>query len=277
MSSLVVNTNLSAIAAYNNLNATDSNMSQAIQELSSGLAIQTAADGPAAYVQSQALESQANGYEQAIANAQDGVSLVQTASGALNQISSILQTMNQLAISSANGATNDSTSLQANQQEFQALQADINQIASTTSYGTTNLLDGSFSNQVLQVGAFAYGSQQISFSIQGASAGALGVGTSAASVGTAAAASAAINLVQAAIASVDAIEAQVGAIQNELQAIAANLTVGQQNLSAANSQLVDVNMAQEMTVFSTDQILMQTGTAMLAQAQQAPALVEKLI
>jgi flagellin len=274
MSSLVVDTNLSAIAANNALNSTDAQMSQAIQELSTGLAIQTAADGPAAYVQSQALQSQANGYQAAISNAQDGVSLVQTASGALNQISSILQTMNQLALNSANGATQDSTSLAANQQEFQALQNDINQIATTTSYGTTLLLDGSFSNESLQIGAFA--GQAITFSISAASAGALGVG-SGVSVGSVAAASAAIAAVQAAISSVDTIEANVGAIQNELQALAANLTVGQQNLTAANSQLVDVNMAQEMTTYSTDQILMQTGTAMLAQAQQAPSLVLKLI
>jgi len=277
MSSLVVNTNLSAINAYNNLNVTDTNMSKAISELSSGLQIQTAADGPAAYVQSQALQSQANGYQQAIANAQDGVSLVQTASGALNQISSILQTMNQLAISSSNGATNDTTSLAANQQEFQALQATIDQIASTTSYGTTNILNGTFTDQTLQVGAFGMTSNTITFSISGAGTSALGVSTGAASVGSASAAFAAISVVQAAISTVDAIEANVGAIQNELQAVAANLTVGQQNLSAANSQLTNVNMAQEMTVFSTDQILMQTGTAMLSQAQQAPALVEKLI
>ncbi len=277
MSSLVVNTNLSAINAYNNLNVTDTNMSKAISELSSGLQIQTAADGPAAYVQSQALQSQANGYQQAISNAQDGVSLVQTASGALNQISSILQTMNQLAISSANGATNDSTSLAANQQEFSALQATIDQIANTTSYGTTNILNGTFTGQTLQVGAFGETSNTITFSISGASTGALGISTGAASVGSAAAAFSAIALVQSAISTVDSIEANVGAIQNELQAVAANLTVGQQNLTAANSQLTDVNMAQEMTVFSTDQILMQTGTAMLSQAQQAPALVEKLI
>src|SRR5580700_10791765 len=153
MSSLVVNTNLSAIDAYNALNTTDTDETKAISELSSGLQIQTAADGPAAYVTSQALTSQSNGYTAAISNAQDGVSLIQTASGALNQISSILQTMNQLALSSANGATQDSTSLGANQQEFAALQEDIDQIASTTSYGSTTLLDGSFSSQVLQVGA----------------------------------------------------------------------------------------------------------------------------
>lgn len=276
MSSLVVDTNLSAIAANNALNSTDAGMSKAIQELSTGLSIQTAADGPAAYVQSQALQSQSNGYQAAISNAQDGVSLVQTAAGALNQISSILQTMNQLALNSANGATQDSTSLSANQQEFQALQQSIDQIAGTTSYGTTALLNGSFSG-TLQVGAFNNASNQIGLSINGASTGALGIATSAASVGTVAAAQAAMSLVQTAIGTVDGIEAGVGAVQNQLQAISANLTVGQQNLQAANSQLVDVNMAQMMTTFSTDQILMQTGTAMLAQAQQAPQLVLKLI
>src|SRR5665213_2887887 len=184
MSSLVVNTNLSALSAFNSLNATDSNEPKAIQELSSGLSVHTAADGPAAYVTSQALESQANGYQTAIANAQNGVSLIQTASGALNQISSILQTMNQLALSSSNGATNDTTSLAANQQEFAALQSEINQIASTTSYGTTNLLDGTFTSQVLQVGAFDLSNQQISISISSASAGSLGVSTGSVGVGS---------------------------------------------------------------------------------------------
>ncbi|HEY3942713.1 MAG TPA: flagellin [Acidimicrobiales bacterium] len=276
MSSLVVNTNLSALAAYNNLNATDQGVSKAIDELSSGLAIQTAADGPAAYVTSQALESQANGYQTAISNAQDGVSLIQTASGALNQISSILQTMDQLALSSANGATNDSTSLGANQSEFAALQSEITQIASTTSYGKTTLLDGTFTNQVLQVGAFDLTNQQITLSLSGADATSLGLSSSI-SVGSASAAAAAASVVQAAIATVDTIEASAGAVQVELQSIVANLTVGQQNLTAADSQLTDVNMAQEMTTYSTDQVLLQTGTAMLAQAQQQPSLVLKLI
>jgi flagellin len=277
MSSLVVNTNLSALSSYNSLNATDTAETKAISELSSGLAIQTAADGPAGYVTSQALTAQSNGYQAAISNAQNGVSLIQTASGALNQISSILQTMNQLALSSANGATQDSTSLAANQQEFAALQADINQIAGTTSYGQTNLLDGSFSSQTLQVGAFDLSNQQISISIGNSDAAALGLTIGTVGVGSVTSAQAAIAAVQAAISAVDTIEAGVGATQNELQAIGANLTIGQQNLTAAASQLVDVNMAQEMTQYSTDQILMQTGTAMLAQAQQSPNLVLKLV
>jgi len=275
MSSLVVNTNLSALAAYNNLNATDQANSVAIERLSSGLQVQTAADGPSQYVQSQSLEAQANGYQTAISNAQDGVSLIQTASGALNQISDILQTMNQLALASANGATTDSTAQSANQAEFSALSADISTIAGTTSYGAVNLLDGTFTNQTLQVGAFDLSNQQLSLSISASDAGTLGL--TGVSVGNATSAQAAVSAVQAAIATVDTIEAGVGATQNELQSLVANLTVGQQNLTAAHSQIVDVNMAQEMTAFTQDQILMQSGTAMLAQAQQQPNLVLKLV
>lgn len=277
MSSLVVNTNLSAINAYNNLNNTDDAMTSAISQLSSGLQIQTAADNPAGYVVSQALESQSNGYSQAISNAQNGVSLIQTASGALNQIASILQTMDQLALNSANGATNDSNSLNANQQEFQALQNEIDQIADTTSFGTTNLLDGSFSNQILQVGAFDNSNQQITLTISAATTGALSIASSTVAVSSQTAAESAVSAVQAAINTVASIEAAVGATQNQLQAVVANLTVGQQNLSAAYSGLVDVNFAQETTQFTTDQILMQSGVAMLSQAQQTPSLVLKLL
>ncbi len=277
MSSLVVNTNLSAIDAYNNLNATDNAMTKAISQLSSGLQIQTAADNPAGYVVSQALEAQTNGYQQAISNAQNGVSLIQTASGALNQISSILQTMDQLALSSANGATTDTNALNANSQEFIALQNQIDQIANTTSFGTTNLLDGSFSNQTLQVGAFNNANQQIQLNIGAATTGALSVASTTVGVASTASAQAAVSAVQAAINKVAGIEAGVGATQNQLQAVVANLTVGQQNLTAAYSGLVNVNFAQETTQFSTDQILMQSGVAMLSQAQQTPSLVLKLL
>jgi flagellin len=277
MSSLVVNTNESAINAFNNLNSTDAAMTKAISELSSGLQIQTAADNPAGYVVAEGLESQANGFTQAISNAQAGVSLIQTASGALNQITSILQTMNQLALSSANGATNDTGSLNANEQEFTALQNQIDQIASTTSYGTTALLDGTFTNQSLQVGAFDNSNQQLTLTIGAATTGALGVSTSSVSVDTQVNAQAAVSAVQAAISTVASIEANVGATQNQLAVVVANLTVGQQNLQSAYSGLVDVNFAQETTTFTTDQILMQSGISMLSQAQQTPSLVLKLL
>jgi len=277
MSSLVVNTNQSAINAFNNLNSTDAAMTKAISELSSGLQIQTAADNPAGYVVAEGLESQANGFTQAISNAQAGVSLIQTASGALNQITSILQTMNQLALSSSNGATNDTGSLNANEQEFTALQNQIDQIASTTAYGTTALLDGTFTNQSLQVGAFDNSNQQLTLTIGAATTGALGVSTSGVSVATQVNAQAAVSAVQAAISTVASIEANVGATQNQLAVVVANLTVGQQNLQSAYSGLVDVNFAQETTTFTTDQILMQSGISMLSQAQQTPSLVLKLL
>jgi flagellin len=277
MSSLVVNTNIAAIDAYNNLNATDMQMSTAISQLSSGLQIQTAADNPAGYVVSQDLLSQSNGYQQAVSNAQNGVSMIQTASGALNQISSLLQTMDSLAINSANGATNSTQSLSANQQEFVALQNEIDQIANTTSFGATNLLDGTFSGQVLQVGAFDNTNQQLTITIQAATAASLGVAAASISVSSATSAQAAISAVQAAINTVASIEANVGAIQNQLNAIVNNLTVGQQNLQSAYSGLVDVNFAQATSKFSTDQILMQSGVSMLSQAQQEPSLVLKLL
>ncbi len=277
MSSLVVNTNQSAINAFNNLNSTDAAMTKAISELSSGLQIQTAADNPAGYVVAEGLESQANGFTQAISNAQAGVSLIQTASGALNQITSILQTMNQLALSSSNGATNDTGSLNANEQEFTALQNQIDQIATTTSYGTTALLDGTFTNQSLQVGAFDNSNQQLTLTIGAATTGALGVSTGSVSVATQVNAQAAVSAVQAAISTVASIEANVGATQNQLAVVVANLTVGQQNLQSAYSGLVDVNFAQETTTFTTDQILMQSGISMLSQAQQTPSLVLKLL
>ena len=277
MSSLVVNTNQSAINAFNNLNSTDTAMTKAISELSSGLQIQTAADNPAGYVVAEGLESQANGFTQAISNAQAGVSLIQTASGALNQITSILQTMNQLALSSANGATNDTGSLNANEQEFVALQNQIDQIANTTSYGTSTLLDGTFSGQSLQVGAFDNSNQQLTLTIGAATTGALGVATTSVGVASQASAQAAVSAVQAAISSVASIEANVGATQNQLAVVVANLTVGQQNLQSAYSGLVDVNFAQETTTFTTDQILMQSGISMLSQAQQTPSLVLKLL
>lgn len=277
MSSLVVNTNLGALNAYNNVNQTDQAMSQAISQLSSGLKIQTAADNPAGYVTAEALQSQSNGYSTAISNAQNGVSLIQTASGALNQIASILQTMNSLALSSANGATNDSSSLSANQQEFAALQSEIDQIANTTSFGQTNLLDGSFTGQTLQVGAFNSTNDQVTLSISSVSTSSLSIASASVSIGSATAAQAAVSAVQAAISTVATEEASVGATQNQLQAIVSNLTVGQQNLQAAYSGLVDVNFAQETTAYSTDQILMQSGVAMLSQAQQTPSMVLKLL
>lgn len=275
--SLFINSNVQALQAYNNLNATESSLGQAVSELSSGLAIQTAADNASGYVIGQYLQEQSNGMSQAITNAQNATSLLQTAQGAFNQEEQILQQMNTLAVQSANGGVQDSASLAANQQQFQALQNELTQIANSTQYGSTQLLNGSYSNQTFQVGAFDSTFDQISVSIKASDATSLGVGIASVSIGSVASAQAAISAVQKAISTVATSAAQLGATQNELQALINNLTVGQQNIYAAHSRLVDVNVAQETSTFTADQILAQSGVSVLAQAQSLPQLALKLI
>jgi flagellin len=276
MSSLSVNTNINAISAYNNLSKTDSQLTTAMNRLSSGLKVQTAADDPAGFVVSQYLSNQAGGYGVAVANGQNAVSVLQVAMGALNQSSQILQTMEQLATQSANGGAADATAQAADQQEFLALQNELDQIAHTTQFGQTQLLDGTY-NGTFQIGAYNATFDQISVNIASATSGGLGVATASASVGTTAAAQNAITLVQTALSNLDSLQAKLGASQNEIQGIVANMTVGQQNLTAASSSITDTNMAQEMTTFTSKQILMQTGESMLAQANSAPQLVLKLL
>jgi flagellin len=278
--SLSVNTNISAIDAYNNLNATSNAMQQTISELSSGLQIQTAADNASGYVIAQGLDVQANGLGVAINNGQNAISVLQIAEGAMNQQISILQRMNELATQAANAGTANSNSLAADQQEFIALQNQLDQIANSTQFGQTQLLNGSYANQSFQIGAYASSVDQVVVSIATLNTTAMGVssaGTSAVSIGTSAAALAAMTAVQAAIQQVATTEAGVGAAQNQIQAIIANDTVGQQNVQSAYSTLVDANVAQAMTKFSSQQVLMQSGIAMLSQAQSLPQLLLKLI
>jgi flagellin len=275
--SLSVNTNIAAIDAYNNLNATSNQMQTTINELSSCLQIQTAADNAAGYVISQGLQTQANGLGVAINNGQDAISVLQIASGAMNQQIAILQTMNQLATQAANGGANNPNSLAADQQEFAALQNQLDQIANSTSFGGTNLLNGSYSNEVFQIGAYAASVDQVTVTIATLNTTALGIASTAVSIGTVSAAISAMAAVQSAILAVASAEAVVGAAQNQVQAIIANDTVAQQNVQSANSTLVDTNMAQAMTQFASQQVLMQAGVAMLSQAQALPQLILKLL
>ena len=276
MSSLSVNTNVNAISAFNNLSKTDSQLTTSMNRLSSGLRVQTAADDPAGFVVSQYLSNQAGGYGVAVSNGQNAVSVLQVAMGALNQSAQILQTMEQLATQSSNGGAADATAQAADQQQFQALQGELDQIANTTQFGQTQLLNGSYTG-TFQIGAYNATFDQIAVSIGPAGSTALGVGVGAASVGNTAAAQSAITLVQTALSNLNALSAKLGASQNEIQGIVANMTIGQQNLTAAASSITDTNMAQEMTQFTSKQILMQTGESMLAQANAAPQLVLKLL
>lgn len=277
MSGLFINDNLAANVATDNLDGTNDALTQAVGELSSGLQINSAADDPAGYVVGQELQEEDNGYTQGISNAQDAVSVLQTAQGALGQEAAVLQTMNSLATEAANGGADDPNSLSATQAEFSSLQAELDQIADSTTYGSTPLLGGTYSGETFQVGPFDASADQIVITIQAATSGALGVGTAAVSVGTVAAAEAALTAVQSAIQAVSDQAADVGATQNQVQSLSANLTTAQENIESAHANLVDVNVAQETSVFTSDQILEQTGVAVLAQAQQLPSLAEKLL
>ncbi len=276
--SLSVNTNISAIEAYNNLNATNSAMQTSINQLSSGLKIQNASQGAADYVISQGLQTQANGLGVAINNGQDAISVLQIATGAMNQQISILQTMNQLATQAANAGANNTTSSNADQQEFAALQAQLDQIANSTQFGSsTQLLNGTYTGQSFQIGAYASSVDQVVVSIGNLGSASLGVSAASVNISTASAAFSAMASVQAAIGTVASAEAAVGATQNQIQDIIANDTVAQQNVTSANSTLVDTNMAKAMTNFSSQQVLMQAGVAMLSQAQALPQLILKLL
>jgi flagellin len=278
-SSMTINTNVSAMEAIDNLDNTGNALSRDTEQLSTGLQINTASDNPAGYVISQDLEFQANGNAQSISNANAAVSMIQTANGALQQIQGILQTMNTLAVSSSNGVANDTTSLAANQAEFVSLENEINQIAATTQFGGQFMLNGGLGAQTIQIGYNSFASNQIILNIAGATIGGLGLTLAAATtqVGTQVTAEAALASIQAAINTCATQQGTLGGTQVELQGIVSALTVAQQNLTAANASLIDVNFATATTQFTTDQILEQSGVAMLSQAQQTPALVLKLL
>lgn len=281
---LLINDNLTALDAANNLDATDSQLSTVVGQLSSGLQIQTAADNPAGYSIAQSLQSEINGYGAAISNAQTAVSVLQTAQGALNQQEAILQQANTLATQAASSNVElNSTAAGADQQEFNALINQLDQIASSTQYAGISLLYGSAAGGsgsgsvalTFQIGPVAATNNQVSLSIQSTSSAALGV--SALGITSVASAVLAISAVQSAINALASVAATVGATENQVQALSNNITVAQQNLTSAHANLVDVNVASATSQFTSLQILEQSGVAVLSQAQQLPQLALKLI
>ncbi|MGY1606447.1 MULTISPECIES: flagellin N-terminal helical domain-containing protein [unclassified Geodermatophilus] len=270
---LRVNNNIAAFNAYRNLNVTDGAMSKSLEKLSSGLRINRAADDAAGLAISEGLRSQIGGLKVAVRNAQDGISVVQTAEGALTETHSILQRMRDLAVQAANdGALSDSDKAKAHA-EFDALRSELDDIATKTTFNGTKLLDGSYSSKVFQVGSNAGETLSVSVSSMAPSA----LGLSAASIATASGASAAISSVGDAIAEVSDQRAALGAVQNRLEHKINNLNATVENLTASESRIRDTDMAQEMVSFTRSQILSQAGTAMLAQANQSSQGVLQLL
>jgi flagellin len=269
-----VNTNPAALNAYRNLSVTDSQMSKSLERLSSGFRINRAADDAAGLAISEGLRSQIGGLKVAVRNAQDGISVVQTAEGALTETHSILQRMRDLAVQAANdGALSDDDKAKADA-EFSALKDELDDIASKTTFNGTNLLDGSYSSKAFQVGSNS--GETLSVSVSSMQASSLGV-TSSISIATASGASAALDAVTSAIGTVSTQRASLGAVQNRLEHKINNLNATVENLTASESRIRDTDMAQEMVSFTRSQILSQAGTAMLAQANQSSQGVLQLL
>ena len=268
---MLINTNMSSLIAQNNLNNTQNAIQSSLSKLSSGYRINTAADDAAGLAISQKMKAQISGLNQAGRNAQDGISLIQTAEGAMSQTQSILQRMRELAVQSSNDTNTSSDRVQI-QLEVTALTKEVARISTSTQFNTQNLLDGTFKGKI-QVGANV--GEIITVAVATMTATQLGV--SGLSVSSQIAANVAIGTISAAIDQVSTGRAQLGALQNRLTHTIANLTTSSQNMTAAESQISNVDMAAEMSSFTKNQVLSQAGIAMLAQANQAPQSILKLL
>jgi flagellin len=302
--SLRINSNIAAVNAYRNLSSTDKAMKNSLEKLSSGLRINRAADDAAGLSISQGLQSQIGGLQVAARNAQDGINVVQTADGALNETEAILQRMRDLAVQASNSGSQDVSAQSAAQTEFGQLNSELDRIVSTTKFGSQNILDGTYQGG-FQVDSGTGAGSQITVDLgsttlsgmaptTGSMANAAdvaitgldstGLGTTTLSLtGTTSAnghsnqAQDAVDQLDDAIKFVSTVRANLGAYQNRFDHTINNINVAVENLSASKSAITDTDMAQEMTNFTKSQILQQAGTAMLAQANQAPQGVLKLL
>jgi flagellin len=273
--SLYVNTNVSALNAQRQLINSGGSLDTAFKRLSSGFRINSAADDAAGLQISNRLSSQINGLNQAISNANDGISLAQTAEGAMDEITNSLQRIRVLAVQSQNGI-NSSADRVALQKEVSALKTEISRIATTTQFGGLNLLGGKFSAKFL-VGANAGQNISVNLSRTGGGYGASGLGIANLSISSVAGASAAIASIDSAIKTIDSTRADLGALQNRFQSTIRNLSNIVENVSAARSRIRDTDFAKETAELTRSQILQQASTTILSQANQRPQAALSLL
>ncbi|WP_313120013.1 flagellin Hag [Proteiniclasticum ruminis] len=289
-----INNNISAMNTYSRLTSAQGAQAKSLEKLSSGLRINRAGDDAAGLAISEKMRGQIGGLNQAVRNAQDGISLIQTAEGALNETHSILNRMRELAVQSAND-TNTTDDRGEIQKEVNELAKEITRIANDTEFNTQNLLDGvNTTGFNFQVGANS--GQKVNTVIKAMDAVSLGVHNAANAnnvvaadastpavtedgilVNSNAAASSAIDKIDLAIKAVSSERSMLGAMQNRLDHTINNLTTTSENLTAAESRIRDVDMAKEMMEFTKNNILNQASTAMLAQANQMPQGVLQLL
>ncbi|WP_336707461.1 flagellin N-terminal helical domain-containing protein [Oerskovia sp. USHLN155] len=290
-----VNTNVSALNTFRNLTNTQNSQSKSLEKLSSGLRINRAADDAAGLSIAEGLKAQVNGYSVAARNAQDGISVVQAAEGALGESQSILQRMRDLAVQ-ASSDTNNADARTAIKSELDELANELTRVVDSTNFNGINLLTAAATDLTVQVGAegVAGGGNTITIAlaandletILGDAAGSIFFATGAAAgtapgtgltVDTGANARTSIETIDTALKAVSTARSNFGATQNRLEYAISNINVAAENLTSAESRIRDVDMAKEMMNYSRTNILSQAGTAMLAQANQSNAGVLQLL
>ena len=266
---MVVQHNLTAANTNRQLGITTNGLQKSTEKLSSGYKINRAADDAAGLSISEKMRNQIRGLNKASDNAQDGISLVQTAEGALNEVHSMLQRMSELAVQASNGtnATQDRTALD---NEVQQLKTEIKRVGTTTQFNKMDILTGEFSSnneKTLQVGANQ--DQVITIAISALTSTVGSALDATVKVVTASAAQSSITIIQNSITNLSALRSKLGALQNRLEHTVANLDNISENTQSAESRIRDTDMAEEMVQYSKNNILQQAGQSMLAQANQA--------
>ena len=271
---LRVNTNTASLNAQRNLMNTTNSLSRSMERLSSGLRITRASADAAGLAISERFRSEIRSLSQAQRNANDGISLLQIAEGALNESSNTLIRMRELAIQSANGTLGaaERTTLD---NEFQALLAEIDRVAAVTEFNGVQLLDGTAPTVTFQVGANNTANDQISVTGVDATGSGLAIDTD--DITTVATAQTAIDSLDAAIDSLSSLRAGFGTAQNRLESTIRSIAVAVENTSAAESRIRDVDVAHETAVLTRNQVLQQAGIAVLAQANQSTAAALSLL
>jgi flagellin len=269
--SMFVNTNVSALNAQRQLFNSSNSLNTSFERLSSGFRINSASDDSAGLQISDRMTSQINGLNQAVRNSSDGISVAQTAEGALNEVASSLQRIRQLAIQSQNGI-NSAEDREALNTETTALITEISRITSTTEFNGVALFDGNFNADFL-VGAKS--GQNINITIADSDATALGI--NATSVSTVAAAITAMDSVDGALSTINGMRADLGALQNRFESTIRNLSNISENVSSARSRIRDTDFASETANLTRSQIMQQASSTILAQANQRPQAALQLL
>jgi len=277
---ITINTNIASLSAQRGLNKSQSALQNTMQRLSSGLRINSAKDDAAGLAIGNRMGAQIRGMNQAIRNANDGISMAQTAEGALQESTNILQRMRELAVQGASD-TNSTADRTAITNEMGVLASELTRIADSTEFNGRQIL-GASTKITIQVGANTGSDQQISVSVgKGATAAsgftAAGLSVSSLSVSSAGAASAAITAIDNALSTIDTKRADLGAVQNRMESTISNLQNVSENLSSARSRVMDADIASETSAMTKNNILQQAGVAILAQANQAPSLALSLL